>query len=224
MTAEQRKKLRDLALQVLSANERLSRPWSVQTSNSFRRIGTDRGDGDVLCAVTQRSDGHPDLLAPSGVLDYIAAVHPRVLLELLEQIESIIPENPRASLERSIDPTSFFGTGLTISEFTRLGHAEKLAAAWTNQTREERKRRLSAVTRLSVELTHVIEKTNFSTRLAELAIEAVIEGDWRSVEDWAEHFGFEGERDEIRRDMVTIYANFRELLLQVLRTGTTSPA
>jgi len=63
----------------------LRRPWSVQTSNSFRRIGTDRGDGDVLCAVTQRSDGHPDLHAAPGVLDWIVATHPFVVTDLIEQ-------------------------------------------------------------------------------------------------------------------------------------------
>jgi hypothetical protein len=56
----------------------------VQTSNSFRRIGTDRGDGNVLCGVT-RSGGQADLLAPPGVLDYIVAAHPFVVFELLDQ-------------------------------------------------------------------------------------------------------------------------------------------
>lgn len=83
MTAEQTNQLRKLAL--LVTNGDLRRPWTVQTSNSFRRIGTDRGDGDVLCAVLQRSDGHPDLHAPAGVLDYIVAAHPFVVLEILEQ-------------------------------------------------------------------------------------------------------------------------------------------
>src|SRR5271169_2707806 len=83
MTVEQSRRLRELAL--LVTNGELRRPWSIQTSNSFRRIGTDRGDGDVLCAVTQRSDGHPDLHAPAGVLDYIVAAHPLVVLELLRQ-------------------------------------------------------------------------------------------------------------------------------------------
>lgn len=83
MTAEQSRRLRELALLVTAGD--LRRPWSVQTSNSFRRIGTDRGDGDVLCAVTQPSDGHLDLHAAPGVLDYIVAAHPFVVTELLEQ-------------------------------------------------------------------------------------------------------------------------------------------
>lgn len=83
MTVAQARRLRELALAITRGD--LRHPWSVQTSNSFRRIGTDRGDGNVLCAVTQRSDGHPDLHAPSDVLDYIVAAHPLVVLELLDQ-------------------------------------------------------------------------------------------------------------------------------------------
>ena|SRR5258706_5160397 len=83
MTVADTQKLRELALLVTKGE--LRRPWSVQTSNSFRRIGTDRGDGDVLCAVTQRSDGHPDLHAAPGVLDWIVATHPFVVTQLIEQ-------------------------------------------------------------------------------------------------------------------------------------------
>lgn len=83
MTADQTNNLRKLALLVTRGD--LRRPWSVQTSNSFRRIGTDRGDGDVLCAVTQRSDNHPDLRAAPHVLDWIVATHPFVVNGLIEQ-------------------------------------------------------------------------------------------------------------------------------------------
>lgn len=98
MNVEQTCKLRELALALTRGDGKivtedgwqtldLRRPWSVQTSNSFRRIGTDRGDGNVLCAIVQRSDSQPDLHAPAGVLDYIAAAHPLVVLELLDQRE-----------------------------------------------------------------------------------------------------------------------------------------
>lgn len=85
LTVEQTRRLRELALSVTRGD--LRRPWSVQTSNSFRRIGTDRGDGNVLCAVRQPSDGQPDLHAPADVLDYIVAVHPLVVLELLDRLD-----------------------------------------------------------------------------------------------------------------------------------------
>lgn len=92
MTPEARQKLRDLALTAAKATpprtsvERVLGRWEIQTSNSFRRIGM-YGDGDVLCAVTQRSDNHPDLHAPPGVLEYIVASQPSVVLALLDQLD-----------------------------------------------------------------------------------------------------------------------------------------
>lgn len=128
-----------------------------------------------------------------------------------------IKQAPRKRLADLLDPTNFLGTGLTTREFVQLGHAEKLAASWTNQPREERKRRLNAIMHLSVELARVRETTAFSTRLAESAIEAVIEGDWKMVEEWAGHFTFNDESVELRQKYAPIFSTFRELLLQALR-------
>lgn len=118
---------------------------------------------------------------------------------------------------------NFLGTGLTMEEFIQLFNAEKLAASWFIQPLEERKRRRCAVIRLSQELGRIEETTNFATRLGELAIEAVIEGDWTMVKEWAEHFAFKDESEDLRGGMVAPYATFRELLLQVLRTDKEPP-
>ena len=94
LTPEDRQKLRSAAQAAINATpprtsvQRVLDRWELQTSNSFRRIGC-HGDGDVLCAVTQRSDGHPDLLAPPGVLDYVVAAQPRVVLALLDQLDAV---------------------------------------------------------------------------------------------------------------------------------------
>lgn len=135
-------------------------------------------------------------------------------------------KDPRERLAELLGPDSknFLNTGLTMSEFMQLGHAEKLSASWTLQSREERKRRLGAVMRLSVELARIREITGFSTRLAEQAIEAVIEGDWKSVEEWADHFTFDEEGEELRQKCVPIFNAFRELLLQALRAAKELPA
>ena len=96
MTHADRQRLREVALAAVNATRAktsagyhaaLAGNWELQTSNSFRRIGC-HGDGDVLCAVTQRSDGHPDLLAPPGVLDYVVAAQPRVVVQLLEDLDA----------------------------------------------------------------------------------------------------------------------------------------
>jgi hypothetical protein len=122
------------------------------------------------------------------------------------------------------DSTNFLGTGLTLRDFMSLHSAEKLAASWALQPQEEKKRRREAVIRLTIELERIREKESFATRLAELAIESVIEGDWKMVAEWAEHFSFADECDEIRIHAEPVYAAFRELLLQVLRTGKQAAA
>jgi hypothetical protein len=105
-----------------------------------------------------------------------------------------------------------------MREFLQLTQAEKLTAAWCLQPREEQRRRLRTVMQLSVELLRIRETTEFSTRLAELAIESVIEGDWKMVEEWAGHFAFDDEHAALREKHAHIFATYRELLLQVLRT------
>lgn len=135
-------------------------------------------------------------------------------------------KEPRARLAELLgaDSTNFLGTGLTMREFMQLADAEKLAASWAIQPREERKRRLHAVMQLSVELVRIRETTEFSTRLAEMAIEAVIEGDWKMVEEWAEHFTFATEDAQLRDRFASVFAVFHELLLQTLRTAKDLPA
>jgi hypothetical protein len=143
-------------------------------------------------------------------------------LENLEQPKRDKKDN-RARLEELLGPdsTNFLGTGLTMREFLQLTQAEKMAAAWCIQPPEEQKRRRRAVIELSIELGRIRETTNFATRLAELAIESVIEGDWKMVQEWADHFSFDGEGSETQ--YVPIFATFRELLLQVLRTEEKEP-
>lgn len=123
------------------------------------------------------------------------------------------------------DSTNYLGTGLTMREFMQLGHAEKLAASWCLQQPGEQKRRRHAVIQLSIELGRIRETTDFATRLAELAIESVIEGDWKMVEEWAEHFTFDDEKDksDVRETYAPVFAVFRELLLQTLRTDKEPP-
>ena len=94
MTPDDRQILRDAATAASAATpprssvERAMARWSLQTSNSFRRIGY-HGDGDVLCGTKHPLDGHPDLLAPAAVLDYIVAAQPRVVMALLDDIDAL---------------------------------------------------------------------------------------------------------------------------------------
>lgn len=114
--------------------------------------------------------------------------------------------------------TNFFGTGLTMQEFMQLGMADKVAASWAQQDRDERKRRLNFITELSIELAKIKEHHNFATGLAELGIESVIEGDWKMVQEWAEHFTFTDEHEGTRATYANVYARYAELLQQAYDT------
>jgi hypothetical protein len=96
MTPEDRTKLRDAALTAVNgtrarsnvAHAALAADWKLWTSNSFRRIGA-HGDGDVLCGTKHPLDGQPDLLAAPGVLDYMIAAQPRVVIQLLDDVAAL---------------------------------------------------------------------------------------------------------------------------------------
>lgn len=80
-----RDQLREMALAAL----RKSGPnWQLWTSNSFRRISCD-GDGDVLAATVHHADGQPDLHAKPEVLQYIVAAQPKMVIDLLDEIERL---------------------------------------------------------------------------------------------------------------------------------------
>jgi len=96
LTKKDRQELRRIALVALKTSlgrfYGLDAPqeWELQTSNSFRRIGNRGfGDGDVLSGVSHPVDGHPDLRAAPGVLDYIIAAQPSVVLELLDELDDL---------------------------------------------------------------------------------------------------------------------------------------
>ena len=52
----------------MSAAKHTPGPWEWQTSNSWRRLGSVRGDGDVMSPCVQR-DGHPDVTFKNGGVD-----------------------------------------------------------------------------------------------------------------------------------------------------------
>ena len=91
--SNERAKLREAALAALNSTRaptsEMPADWQLQTSNSFRRIGTVYGDGAVLCATIHRHDRHPDLHAAPGVLDYIVAAQPEAVLRLLDTIDAL---------------------------------------------------------------------------------------------------------------------------------------
>lgn len=74
-------------------------PWEMWTSCSFRRIGS--ASGEVLCGITQRSDGHPDLLFPNGGYEGPDA---RLILAAPELLEACIAARSWLAGWASADP------------------------------------------------------------------------------------------------------------------------
>lgn len=116
---------------------------------------------------------------------------------------------------------NFFGSGLTLEQFMAVYKAEEFERSWTMQSPDEKKRRLHLVVELSCELKNIYEQTNHATALAEMAIEAVITGDWAQVQDLAQLFHYNDEREvspEAYESTRTIYTKFRELLAAAYET------
>ena len=145
MTPEEKQTLRHAALDASAAiRDRLNigvvrdECWTLQTSNSFRRIGC-HGDGDVLCGTKHPSDGHPDLLAAPAVLDYIVAAQPRVMHELLDEITALEAklDAARALGDRIADvdeklaatAKGFTALGDTIIQLTRASNEHEIREA-----------------------------------------------------------------------------------------------
>lgn len=66
-------------------------PWEWQTSNSWRRLGTIHGDGNVMYPCVQR-DGHPDVTFLNGGFEgpdaRLIAAAPQLLEALEEAVAS----------------------------------------------------------------------------------------------------------------------------------------
>ena len=72
-------------------------PWRVQDGCSWRRIGSDLGDGDILRPVVNQNDGWPDLAARRETLNYIAAANPTIIRALLAERDAM-----KATLEEAL--------------------------------------------------------------------------------------------------------------------------
>jgi len=68
---------------------------------------------------------------------------------------------------------------------------EQVSRSWCLVLPDERRHRLRVVMDLSVELAKIKLASGFATRLGESAIEAVIQGDWKQVAEYAAMFTWE---------------------------------
>lgn len=66
----------------LAAGPSEGRPWELWTSNSYRRIP------GAIEPTIQHSDNHPDLHATIETLEYVVAVQPKNIREVLQTLAS----------------------------------------------------------------------------------------------------------------------------------------
>jgi hypothetical protein len=101
--------------------------------------------------------------------------------------------------------------------------AGDFSRSWCMQGREERKRRMTFILRMAEELAAVRSVTNFSTGLAEMAIEAVIKGDLDELRDLVGLFSEEGLIENAGAEegprYAKIFAKFRETAEEALLTA-----
>jgi hypothetical protein len=86
---------------------------------------------------------------------------------------------------------------------------EVISRAWCMAEKWERTHRLRTVIALSTELEAVRTKERFSSAFGEMAIEAVIQGDWREVDQVAEFLTFESEGSETAAKYGPLWEKFR---------------
>jgi sugar phosphate isomerase/epimerase len=99
---------------------------------------------------------------------------------------------------------------------------ERFAESWFQQSQDERRARRRVVIELAVALDAIRKVSGFATGLGEAAIESVIEGDWRAVDEWATDFTFAHERDELRDRYAPLWAPFVAILRAELRRRDTN--
>jgi hypothetical protein len=90
---------------------------------------------------------------------------------------------------------------------------QEFQAAWCLQDKPTRKHRLTTVMALSVALDEIKKVDIFSTAFGEQVIEAVIQGDWREVEEVTSYLTFDVERQELRDKYKPLWERFRTLAL-----------
>jgi len=100
-----------------------------------------------------------------------------------------------------------------LQQLYERGLLERVAGSLVFLDRDERKARLALIVELSSELGRIRAIDIQATGLAEGAIEAVIEGDWRPAESYVPILTFQNERDPYRSEMAVRFASFNAILM-----------
>lgn len=86
---------------------------------------------------------------------------------------------------------------------------EQILLSWCLIDKAERKHRLKTIIALTIELEEIKKASRFSCMFGELAIEAVIQGDWKELEEVANSQTFKSESNDIQIKYAPLWDNFR---------------
>jgi hypothetical protein len=86
---------------------------------------------------------------------------------------------------------------------------EEILRSWCLADKATRKHRLKTIIALSVELEEIKKVNIFSTLFGEMAIEAVIQGDWRELEEVVGYQTFKTEHPETQAEFAPLWEKFR---------------
>lgn len=125
-------------------------------------------------------------------------------------------KGPKAQLDEWFDPygNNVMGTGLTLDEFIAWSAVRRVHNAFSMlQDRSEVERRRELILDLSREI-HALAPTRhyFSIRIAELALDAIILGDWEDVENTENLLTFDAEDAGLKARHYEAYAPIRAVL------------
>jgi len=86
---------------------------------------------------------------------------------------------------------------------------EEILRSWCLANKATRKHRLKTIIALAVELEEIKKVNIFSTSFGEMAIEAVIQGDWKELEEVVGYQTFKTEHPETQAEFAPLWEKFR---------------
>lgn len=125
------------------------------------------------------------------------------------------------------DPVAWFERlflkGRSLDEVMLEAAVGRWRMSWSEQPRDERKRRMRFVLLMAAELAEIRKHTNFSTGFCEMCIEAVIMGDVDDLVGSMEMFAFEREHPDTAARYVPVFARFKDICNDAVITFRSSP-
>ena len=86
---------------------------------------------------------------------------------------------------------------------------EEIIRSWCLADKATRKHRLKTIIALAIELEEIKKVNIFSTLFGEMAIEAVIQGDWKELEEVIGYQTFKTEHPDIQAQFAPLWEKFR---------------